>query len=90
MQEIISEEQKLKLPLARDEDLPPTYECLVKDLRQLIRDYRAKAELRYEMTLRGSPPLRRRTLMINRYKCSMLTASFQTSKYSFPGLTFLS
>ncbi|PBK70400.1 hypothetical protein ARMSODRAFT_1003543 [Armillaria solidipes] len=59
VQEIISEEQKLKLPLSRDEDLPPTYECLVKDLRQLIRDYRAKAELRYEITLCGSPPLRR-------------------------------
>ncbi|KAK0236585.1 hypothetical protein EDD85DRAFT_577951 [Armillaria nabsnona] len=59
VQEIISEEQKLKLPLARDEDLPPTYECLVKDLHQLIRDYRAKAELRYEITLCGSPPLRR-------------------------------
>ncbi|KAK0471940.1 hypothetical protein IW261DRAFT_827466 [Armillaria novae-zelandiae] len=59
VQEIIAEEQKLKLPLPRDEDLPSNYECLLKDLRQLIRGYRVKTEHRYKITLCGSPPLRR-------------------------------
>ncbi|KAK0213695.1 hypothetical protein IW262DRAFT_1467028 [Armillaria fumosa] len=59
VQEIIAEELKLKLPLPRDEDLPSTYECLLKDLRQLIRGYRIKTEHRYKITLCGSPPLRR-------------------------------
>ncbi|KAK0462925.1 uncharacterized protein EV420DRAFT_1521647 [Desarmillaria tabescens] len=48
VQEIISEEQKLKLPLPRDQDLPLTY-----------GSYRAKAEHRYRTTLCGSPSLRR-------------------------------